>query len=65
MSDLLTMQQVAERIGVPLTTLKNWVYLPTAGFSFPRPTVVVAKQRAGRKGYWRTADVDAWRANHG
>lgn len=64
MNGRLTMAAVAERIGVPVTTLRNWIYRPSAKHNFPRPTVVIAKQRAGRRGYWDAAEVDAWRANH-
>lgn len=61
----LTMAAVAERIGVPVTTLRNWVYRPSERHSFPRPTAVIAKQRAGRRGYWDAVEVEQWRARHG
>lgn len=63
MNAMLTMAAVAARLGVPVTTLRNWIYCPKAKVRFPRPTVV-AKQRAGRKGYWQEAEVEAWEKSH-
>lgn len=60
----LTMAAVAERIGVPVTTLRNWVFHPKQRKpDFPRPHLV-AEGMGRSKARWDAAEVDAWRARH-
>ncbi|MCE0488123.1 helix-turn-helix transcriptional regulator [Ornithinimicrobium sediminis] len=48
--ELLTLYEVAERLGVPAATLRWWRHVGTGPRGF----------RAGRRVYYRPVDVDRW-----
>lgn len=66
MNALLTMRQVADRLGVPVTTLKNWLYHPAQRRAdFPRAHLVCDGGMGRSKARWVAGEVDQWGARHG
>lgn len=65
MNALLTMHQVAARLGVPVTTLKNWLYHPAQRRpDFPRSHLICDGRMGRSKARWTVGEVDAWRNRH-
>ncbi len=63
MNAMLTMAAVAARLGVPVTTVKNWIYQPAQQRGFPKAHLVV-EGRGRSKARWDAAEVYAWRARN-
>lgn len=64
MNDLLTRHDLPDVAGVPMTTIKNWLYHPDQKRpDFPRPIVLPVGPRYWRA-YWVRAEVEAWRARN-
>ena len=51
--DVLTIDQVAELLGVSSRTVRNW--MDAAGMSFPRPISIGPRLKR-----WRRSEVQAW-----
>lgn len=51
MSDLITLDEVAEILGVPLNTVRYWRHTNSTGIRF---------ERVGRRVKARRSDVEAW-----